>query len=318
MTYLGALNGGILLAAVVAGVIALLLGVVLVRQITAPLRGLRSAAHAIAGGDLTQRVPVTSQDELGDVAKAFNRMAETLERNEMLRRHMMADIAHELRTPLTVMQGQVEALLDGVFPSTPEHLSPIHDQTVLMSRLVSDLRDLALAEAGNLRLEYRSTDLGELVRRVATAVEPAALERGVTLEVGVRPGLPPVYADGDRLRQVLHNLLGYALRHTPAGGKVHVTVDRTSQAERGRCQTVSVSDTGTGIAPEELPHIFDRFYQADRRRAQEEGGTGLGLTIARSIVEAHGGRIWAASQPGSGTQITFGLPDASQNTASAL
>jgi two-component system OmpR family sensor kinase/two-component system sensor histidine kinase BaeS len=332
LEFLGALNRGILLAAVAAGFMALVLGTVFVRQITAPLHRLQSVANAIASGDLSQRVAVSSQDDLGDVASSFNQMAESLERNETLRRHMMADIAHELRTPLTVMQGQVEALLDGVFPLELEHLTPIHDQTILLSRLVTDLRDLALAEAGNLKLERRPTDLGELAQRVAAAVEPAAAEKDIRLVVEVTPGLPAVSADADRLRQVFHNLLSNALRHTPAGGKIEVVVDGIADSGSVRPVAVehgaspgpfdwlgaTVTDTGSGIAPADLPYVFDRFYRAESGRSGEDSGSGLGLTIARSIIEAHGGRIWAASQPGQGSRITFSVPVASQDGTAAV
>jgi signal transduction histidine kinase len=347
--FLTALNQGVLLAAVVAGLVALLLGAVLVQQIIAPLRRLQSAAHAIAGGDLAQRVATASRDEVGEVSRAFNQMAEALEDNERLRRHMMADIAHELRTPLTVVQGQVEALLDGVFPLTPEQLIPIHDETLLLSRLVADLRDLALAEAGQLTIEHSPVNLGDLARRVVAAVEPVAAEKDIALALDVSPDLPTISADADRLNQVLHNLLSNALRHTPTGGQIAVSVRRATVedwkfgslegCERGKTAPtsnlpisqfpsfpisqssnlpifqpstpvllVSVADTGPGIPAEDLPHIFDRFYRADKSRSRAGGGSGLGLTIARYIVEAHGGRIWAESQVDEGTQIVFTLP----------
>jgi two-component system OmpR family sensor kinase len=334
--FLAALNRGVLLAALVAGLVAISLGAVLVRQIIAPLRGLQSAAGAIAGGDLSQRVAVTSQDEVGDVGHAFNQMAEALERNERLRRHMMADIAHELRTPLTVIQGQVEALLDGVFPLTPDQLGPIHDEVILLSRLVADLRELALAEAGQLTIERRPLDLGDMARRVATAVEPVAAEKGIALSLDLSPDLPPVSADADRLSQVLHNLLSNALRHTPAGGQIAIRVELASDAQgqggkgaRGQGSKgdspplprspalpllISVTDTGPGIPAEDLPYIFDRFYRADKSRSRAGGGSGLGLTIARYIVEAHGGRIWAENQVGGGTRIAFTLPDGDQES----
>ena len=310
--FLAGLNRAVLLAALAAGGLALLLGVALVRQITAPLGGLRRAAHAIAEGDLSQRVPVSSQDEVGEVALAFNQMAAALERNERLRRDMMADIAHELRTPLSVIQGQVEALLDGVFPLTPDQLAPIHDETLLLARLVADLRDLALAEAGQLTIERRPVDLGDLAGRVAAAVEPVAAEKGVALALTVSPNLPPVSADADRLSQVLHNLLSNALRHTPAGGRVTVSVG-LAPAPLPPCPSapllVSVADTGPGIPTEDLPYVFDRFYRADLSRSRAGGGSGLGLTIARTLVEAHGGRMWAESRVGEGTRVAFTIPN---------
>jgi two-component system OmpR family sensor kinase/two-component system sensor histidine kinase BaeS len=319
--FLSALNRGALLAATVAGLVAILLAGVLVRQMIAPLRNLQSAANAIASGDLSQRVEVTSGDELGSVGRTFNQMAETLERGERLRRNMMADIAHELRTPLTVIQGQVEALLDGVFPLTPDQLTPIHDQTILLARLVADLRDLALAEAGKLTLDCRPTVVGDVARRVAAAVDPIAVENGINLTVTLPPDLPAVSADGERLKQVLHNLLSNALRHTPQGGQITISVELASAlspvAPSPSNLLVTVTDTGSGISEEELPYIFDRFYRADRSRSEVGGGSGLGLSISRGIVEAHGGRIWAESQPGSGTQITFTLPIPSSTVESA-
>ena len=319
--FVSALNRGALLAATVAGLVAILLAAILVRQMIAPLRNLQSAAHAIAGGDLSQRVEVTSGDELGSVGKTFNQMAETLERGERLRRNMMADVAHELRTPLTVIQGQVEALLDGVFPLTPDQLTPIHDQTILLARLVADLRDLALAEAGKLTLDCRPTEVGDVARRVAAAVDPIAVEKGINLTVAVPRDLPAGSADGERLKQVLHNLLSNALRHTPQGGQITISVELASAlspvAPSPPNLLVTVTDTGSGISEEELPYIFDRFYRADRSRSEVGGGSGLGLSISRGIVEAHGGRIWAESQPGSGTRITFTLPVASSIAGSA-
>lgn len=306
--FLNALNRGVLLAAVVAGLVALLMGVLLVRQIIAPLRNLQSAAGAIAGGDLAQRVSVTSRDEVGDLGRAFNQMAEALEQDERLRRQMVADIAHELRTPLTVIQGQVEALLDGVFPLTTDQLAPIHDQIILLARLVSDLRELALAEAGQLAIQRSPLDLGDLVTRVVGAVEPVATEKDITLALDVFPGLPPISADSDRLSQVLHNLLNNALRHTPPGGEIKVQA-RYEQADASEVRLV-VQDNGDGIPSEHLPHVFDRFYRADPARSRSSGSAGLGLAIVRAIVEAHGGRVNATSDgvPGHGSTFTVYLP----------
>ncbi|GAB4544774.1 MAG: ATP-binding protein [Anaerolineae bacterium] len=305
--FLAALNRGILLATIIAGLAGIVLGAVLVRQIIAPLRKLQSAAHAIAGGDLSQRVRLTSHDEVGDVGHAFNQMAEALEHNERLRRHMMADIAHELRTPLTVIQGQVEALLDGVFPLTPEQLGPILDETLLLSRLVADLRELALAEAGKLTIERRMVDLSDLLGRVVAAVEPVAAEKGVSLTLDIASHLPPISADADRLSQVTHNLLSNALRHTPPGGKVSV---RAGYAQETHEVWLEVSDSGEGIPPDQLPYVFDRFHRADPARSRATGGTGLGLAIVRAIVEAHGGQVSAASQgvPGQGSTFKVCLP----------
>lgn len=283
--------------------LTMLLGLALTRSLVKPLRMVRDAARRIGAGELTYRVPITSRDEIGDLARQFNEMAEALERDERLRRQMMADIAHELRTPLSVIRGQVEALQDGVFELSPENLKPIHDQTLLLGRLVEDLRDLALAEAGRLPLERTEVSLERLIRRIVEAFQPRAQEKGLALSVELPEALPPVQADAQRLEQVLENLLSNALRYTPAGGTVNVRA-----WEEPQWVVFTVEDTGTGIAAEDLPHIFERFYRADKARSRADGGTGLGLSIAKQLVEAHGGRISAESAPGKGTRFTVRLP----------
>jgi len=301
--FLDRVNRAVLIAGLVAGVVALVLGFIVFRGITAPLGRLTRAAHAVAGGDLSQRVPIHSGDEIADLGAAFNTMAANLERGEQVRREMTADIAHELRTPLSVIQGNLEAVLDGVYPPDSEHIQPALDQAQLLARLVEDLRTLALAEAGQLSLNLQPMNAAELVRRVAASFEPQAAGKQVTLFVDMPPTLPQVHADSQRIAQVLTNLLGNALRYTPEGGRVDLRL-RTEQ----RTVLISVSDTGAGIAADDLPHVFDRFYREDKSRSREGGGSGLGLAIARSIVEVHGGRIWAESEIGQGTTIAFTLP----------
>jgi len=303
--FLDRVNRAILLAALAAGVVALILGGILVRQITAPLGELAQAADRIAGGDLGTRVEVTGSDELDRVGSAFNRMAASLSRQEQLRRNLMADIAHELRTPLSVIQGQVEALQDGVFSLTPDALEPVHSNARLLSRLVEDLRTLAHAEAGRLKLNRQPVSLGELVPNLLNSLRPEAEAGEVTLEARVPADLPPVNADPQRLRQILLNLLSNALRHTPAGGTVLVQASLAGSSTSAPAHLlVTVRDSGPGIGPEELPHIFDRFYRGDKSRSRNSGGTGLGLSIAKQLVEAHGGRIWVES-PGIGQGSTF-------------
>jgi len=297
------LNQALLWAGGSAMALTMLLGLALTRSLVKPLRMVRDAARRIGAGELTYRVPITSRDEIGDLARQFNEMAEALERDERLRRQMMADIAHELRTPLSVIRGQVEALQDGVFELSPENLKPIHDQTLLLGRLVEDLRDLALAEAGRLPLERTEVSLERLIRRIVEAFQPRAQEKGLALSVELPEALPPVQADAQRLEQVLENLLSNALRYTPAGGTVNVRA-----WEEPQWVVFTVEDTGTGIAAEDLPHIFERFYRADKARSRADGGTGLGLSIAKQLVEAHGGRISAESAPGKGTRFTVRLP----------
>lgn len=297
------LNQALLWAGGLAMALAMLLGLALTRSLVKPLRMVRDAARRIGAGELAYRVPVASRDEIGDLARQFNEMAEALERDERLRRQMMADIAHELRTPLSVIRGQVEALQDGVFELSPENLKPIHDQTLLLGRLVEDLRDLALAEAGRLPLERAEVSLDRLIRRVVEAFQPRAREKGLTLSAELPETLPPVQADAQRLEQVLGNLLSNALQHTPSGGAVTVRA-----WEEPGWAVFAVEDTGTGIAPEDLPHLFERFYRADKARSRANGGTGLGLSIAKQLVEAHGGQITAESTAGKGARFIVRLP----------
>lgn len=301
--FLRSVNLSILITSVAVGILALILGSLLFRQITSPLRALSQSAQAIAAGDLGQRVAIRSDDEIGQVARSFNRMAESLAESDLQRRNMMADIAHELRTPLTVVQGNLEALMDGVYDLTPENVAAIHKQTVVLTRLVADLRDLALAEAGQLRLEQKPVSLGDVISQVREGLEIQAREKDVTLKSEVDENLPQVQADEQRITQVLFNLMSNALRHTPAGGTVAVSAEL-----RDDRVLISVRDTGTGIPPEDLPHVFERFYRADRSRARSTGGSGLGLTIAKQIVEAHGGQIWAQSWLGAGSTFAFSLP----------
>jgi two-component system OmpR family sensor kinase/two-component system sensor histidine kinase BaeS len=303
--FLREVNRSLLWAGLVAGTVALAIGLLLARQLTAPLRDLTQAAHRLADGDVPQ-VQVRSKDEVGELGQAFNQMAQSLARQDALRRNLMADIAHELRTPLTVIRSDLEALLDGVYEPTPEALASLQEETLLVSRLVDDLRALAQAEAGQLRLERQPTDLSELLHGVVGSFDLQAESQGQTLTLDLPPALPPVDIDPHRVRQVVANLISNALRHavdTPGdmgGGRVIVSAVQQSEVVQ-----VSVSDNGPGIAPEALPRIFDRFWQGDRARA---GSSGLGLAIARELVRAHGGQIWAESASGQGATFRFTLP----------
>ena len=284
-------------------VVALVLGALLVRSITRPLQQLANASRAIAAGDLSVRVPVRSRDEIGQLAAAFNQMTADLARAEEARRQQAADIAHELRTPLTVIQGHLEALADGIFPADSEHLEPVLEQARLLARLVEDLRMLSLADAGRLALAPVLTDVGEWAAGVVAGFRSVAADRGITLDLKTADGLPSVRMDPERMAQVLGNLLDNGLRHTPAGGRVAVNV-----AHRDGEVTVTVTDTGPGVPPEHLPHLFERFWRGDPSRSRRTGGSGLGLAIARRIVEVHGGRIWAENVPEGGLRVGFCLP----------
>ena len=303
--FLDRVRQSLLLAGALAVGVALVLGLVISWRLTAPLRQLTHAAGAIAAGDLSQRVPARGGDELGEVGQAFNKMAASLEEGETLRRNMMADVAHELRTPLTVIQGNLQAILDGVYPLDEAQVASLFDETRLLTRLVDDLRELALAEAGQLRLEHEPVDLASLAQGVVGNFSPGAEAAGVKLACAISGEGLEVTGDADRLGQVLRNLISNALRHTPAGGRVTVSVGRS-----GERVLLEVADTGTGIAPEDLPHVFDRFYRGDKSRSRRGGGAGLGLAIARQLVIAHGGEIAAESTLGAGTTFRVTLPSA--------
>ena len=320
--FLSSVNRSILLASLAAAALALVLGSLLFFQLTAPIRGLTSAARSIATGDLTRRVPERSQDELGELAQAFNTMADSLAQAEEQRRHMVADIAHELRTPLSIIQGSLEGMLDRVLPLDFEQVASVHEETLLLGRLVADLRLLSLAEARQLDLERAETDLSGLIGKVVERMRPVAQEKGIILEASLPPSLPSVSIDTGRINQVLDNLVGNAMRYSPVGGRVSIQTSLVSgrigagqYAKSEQQLLTTVTDTGTGITPEDLPHVFDRFYRADKSRTRSSGGSGLGLAIAKHLVELHGGQVWAespvqqeAGQPDYGSRFSFTLP----------
>ncbi len=333
-------------AGLFAGGLGLLLGLGIARGLSAPLGRLATAARRISRGDLSQRVPVSGSEEVANLARAFNEMAMGLEQAEALRRNMVADIAHELRTPLAVIQGNLQALLDDVYPLEKSEIAAVYDETLILNRLITDLRELAQAEAGQLGLNLQPLDLAPQLQRAAGLFEELAREKGIKLDITLPPNVPSVLADPDRVQQVLRNLLSNALRHTPAGGSVCLSVDRPVseqggqpygrlrrgageqggisisplplltpaplREDGGRFVVVSVADTGAGISPTDLPHVFDRFWRADRARSREQGGSGLGLAIAKRLVEAHGGQIGVESEgvPGRGSRFWFTLPAA--------
>jgi signal transduction histidine kinase len=286
-----------------AVLVALLFGTVLAWRITTPVRQLTRAAEDIAAGNLDSRAEVNSEDEIGQLARSFNRMADNLARSDELRRRMTADIAHELRTPLSVIRGQIEAIQDGIFPPDSAHLAPIHEEILLLNRLIEDLRTLTLAEAGQLALRKAAVDPAALVTRTIAKFAPLAAEHDITVVMEMGSQLPSIAIDSHRIEQVLTNLVANALRHTPPQGIITVT----AEADRRRL-LISVADTGPGIPPDDMPHLFDRFWRGDKSRARDRGGAGLGLPIARQLVEAHGGTIWAESDPDTGATFQFALP----------
>ena len=304
--FLNRIRGALLAGVALAAGLALIVDALLSRSLTAPLQRLAAAARAVADGELGQQVKVEGTTEIAEVAYAFNEMTSALEKAEKQRQNLVADIAHELRTPLSVLQGNLRAILDDVYPLEKSEIARLYDETLLLSRLVGDLRELAQAEAGQLGLNLRATNIGDVLKAASGRFAPAAEAKGIHLNLFAADDLPPVQADPDRLAQVVSNLLSNALSHTPDGGQVTVMAAIASDAQD--VIEVVVADTGEGIAPQDLPHVFDRFWRADRSRSRETGGSGLGLAIARSLVEFHGGRIWVESTPGQGARFTFRLP----------
>jgi two-component system OmpR family sensor kinase/two-component system sensor histidine kinase BaeS len=292
----------------IAGGVGILLGAVISRTLAAPLDQLAIQARAFATRDWSRRVAIRNQlniSEVAAVAHAFNHMADSLQQAETVRRHLVADIAHELRTPLTVLQGNLRALLDGVYPLEMSEIASLYDETTLLARLVDDLRQLALAEAGQLPLTCQPLTVIDLLQTTAERYTVAAEAKAITLTVTLPPTLPPVYADSDRVAQVLHNLISNALRHTPSGGKVVLAAAIQPGAVK-----ISIQDNGEGIDPAALPHVFDRFYRPTAQGEQHNDGSGLGLTIAKTLVEAMGGAIGVESQAGLGACFWFTLPQA--------
>ncbi|MGH2572811.1 MAG: sensor histidine kinase [Actinomycetota bacterium] len=292
-----------LLAGAVAAFIALFLARLLARGMTQPLRDMAQAAQMMARGDYRQRVPVRSRDEVGQLAGTFNRMAGEMEGLERLRRDLVANVSHELKTPLSALQAHLENLLDGVEEPNPALLGVMLQQSERLSRLVDELLELSRLESGDRPLELEPIRLAPIVERVVKEIEVARPDRDVEIRNEVPSDLPAVEADRERIHQVLFNLLDNAHRFTPPGGVVTVRAVR----ENGSCE-VSVEDTGPGIPAEHLPLVFERFYRVDPSRSRDDGGTGIGLAIARSVVEAHGGRIWAESALGAGSTFRFVLP----------
>jgi two-component system, OmpR family, sensor histidine kinase BaeS len=302
--FLNAFRNSLWLAALVAVIASILLALLFSRLITRPLKAVTLSAQKVAAGDFSQRVSQKTRDEIGQVSAAFNSMAEQLNKKEQSRRQLVADIAHELRTPLTTIQGNLEAWRDGVIAPTPEKIALVHDETVLLSRIITDLRDLSLIEGGWLKMHQLPTNLVELVNNEISSISNQAQEHNILLHNNLPVDLPRVFIDAGRIRQVLRNLLVNALRYTNTGGDISIKAISSS----GGWLTVAVSDTGSGIAAEDLPYIFDHLYKSDHSRQRGHSGSGLGLAIVKQFVQAHGGKVWAESQPGEGSTFYFTLP----------
>jgi len=304
LAFLGAVRNSLWLAALVAILTGVALGFFFSRLISGPMKQLTLAARKVATGDFSQRVSAKTDDEIGEVSIAFNTMAEQLEEKEKSRRQLLADIAHELRNPLSIIQGNLEAWLDRVITPTSDQVASVYDETVLLSRLITDLRDLSLAEAGQLKMYQNATELGEFIFTEIASVQTRCREKQISISADLPTGLPLVLIDKDRVRQVLHNLVDNALRYTPARGKIKIG----AEYKKPGWVTVTVSDTGAGISRKDLPHVFDHFYKADPSRQRGHGGAGIGLAMVKRVVELHGGKVWVKSRAGKGTTFYFTLP----------
>lgn len=305
-----AVSEALFLAAAAALLAAVVLSLLVSRRVVDPVRGMMAASHRMAEGNYGERVGLRGSpapeemDELDQLAVSFNQMAARLERTEVMRRELIGDVAHELRTPLSAIRGWLEGLLDGVLPADEANLLRIHQEASRLQRLVDDLQELSRVEAGAFELKVRPISPANLVKHAVDRLGRQFEEKGVKLVVGLPSDLPLVLADEDRIGQVLSNLLGNALQYTPARRAVEVGACR--QDDR---VVFEIRDEGIGIPAEHLSHLFTRFYRVDRSRARPGGGSGIGLTIAKHLVEAHNGRIWAESPgPGQGSTFHFTLP----------
>lgn len=303
--FLTAINEALLLATGVTFAAAISISIFVTRRIVAPIQRMMTASQRIADGHYDERVDLPGgnvggqMDELGQLALSFNRMAEKLEHTEEMRKRLIGDVAHELRTPLTTIQGSMEGLIDGVLLAGEEVFQNVHREAARLQNLVRDLQELSRVESGSVHVEPEPVRPVELSRKACALLERQFEEKGVTLQHEVSDELPRVLADEDRIGQVLLNLIGNALQYTPSGGLV-----RVSASSGTAVVTFSVSDSGIGIDSEHLPHVFARFYRVDKSRSRVAGGSGIGLTIAKHLVEASRGRIWAES-PGIGEGSTF-------------
>ena len=284
------------------GLLTLLIGWLLARRVVTPLADVIAAAQSVAAGDLTTRVQVRGPGDLRTLSDRFNRMAGALEASDRQRRDLLADVAHELRTPLTVIRGKLEGVLDGIYPADEAHVAPVLAETYVLERLVEDLRLLTLAETRQLHFDPRPVALHDLAGEAASLFEAEAADKGIELSVHAPPGLPTVTADAQRTTQVIGNLVGNALRFAPENGRVEIQVQPVSGGVE-----LAVSDNGPGVPDADLPRIFDRFWRAERSRTRAAGGAGLGLAIARQLVEAQGGTITAANLPTGGLRVAFRL-----------
>ena len=309
-SYQASVTEALTLAALAALIAAIAASFLISRQIVGPIQKMVAISHRIAEGRYDERLNISGNleadqvDELDQLALSFNRMADKLEKTELIRRQLIGDVSHELRTPLTAIKGYMEGLMDGVLPADAETYQQVHAEAARLQRLVNDLQELSRMEGGAFHLDLKAVAVAQLVESVISRLNRQFEEKGIALRSDIPIGIPTVFADKDRILQVLINLTGNALQYTPPGGTVRISAARAKNEV-----VISVADNGVGINPEHLPYIFDRFYRADKSRTRRSGGSGIGLTIAQSLVKAHHGRIWVESRgEGKGSSFYFTLP----------
>ncbi len=301
-TFINSVNKSVLTGGIIAGIVGIVLALLFSRNIIKPIRELTEATKKMQEGELDQRVDTSAGGEIGNLGESFNELARRLKEQKTLREEMVSDVAHELRNPLSNIQGYLEGLKEGMIEPTSQVFETLHQQSLVLKRLVNDLRDVNRAKAGKLNLDKKLIVLEDIISREIKALKAQAKEEEVKLDKDLNgPNL--LKADPERISQVIRNLLDNAITHTPDGGKIKISTSTASGEV-----TTAVSDDGSGIPEEDLPYIFDRFYRVDKSRSRGTGGTGLGLTIAKEIVESHGGRMTAESSNGEGSTFEFTLP----------
>ena len=301
--FLGSVSQTFGIATVTAVLLAGVLSLGLTHQILKPIQALTTAAQKMEKGDLSQEVSVRSKDEIGTLAHAFNNMASSLATQEILRRNMVSDVAHELRTPLSNIQGYLEAVQDGILTPDTDLINSLHEESLLLNRLINDLQELSLAEAGQLRLSKQPTDLAEIINQAVKNSQPRAIEHQVLLESELAENLPVVAVDQERMGQILRNLIDNGIEHTAVNGNITIS----ALACNGHVN-IQVQDNGAGIPPGHIEHVFERFYRVDQSRSRDSGGSGLGLAISKALVEMHNGKIDVVSKENAGTRFTISLP----------
>lgn len=304
INFRAAVTEALLFSTAAAFISAILVSLFVSQRVVTPVQHMMRASRHIAEGHYHERVRVISNDELGQLAGSFNQMAASLEQTEAMRRELIGNVAHELRTPLSTIKGYMEGLMDGVLPPEPTTYQQVYREADRLQRLVSDLQELSRVESGTFELNRQSVNLAELINHTATRLRPQFEEKGIRLNLEIPSDLPQIHGDEDRISQVLINLIGNALQYTPTGGTVTVAAEIHPQE-----LSVTITDTGIGLAPEHLPHLFTRFYRVDKSRSRAGGGSGIGLTITKHLIEAHGGRLRAKSNGvGRGSAFSFSLP----------